>query len=129
MRKKLLIVALAALSLCVTLLPLLAGAREPRQIVLVAHKMKFYVEGDTRPNPALVMYAGERVRVVLRNMDPGILHDFAVPDWKAGLEALKGEGAVSGVIEVPDAPGRYRYICTPHTLMMNGVIEVRSRSN
>lgn len=109
-------------------LPLAAGpgASAPtRDIVLVARNMAFYLEGDPTPNPTLRVQAGERVRLVLRNADPGVTHNFAVADWGIATRDLRGEE--SGHLEflVPDAPGPREYQCTPHAAMMRGTIDVR----
>ena len=103
------------------------GARsQDREIILVARGMAFYILGDpTVANPPLTLRAGERVRIVLRNDDRGITHDFAVPAIKAAMDQLdwNEEGGVT--IDVPATPGRYEYICRPHMLMMRGEIIVR----
>lgn len=110
-------------------LPLAAGSgtsRAPaRDIVLVARNMAFYIEGDPTPNPTLLLQAGERVRLVLRNADPGVTHNFAVAEWGLATRDLHGEG--SGHLEflVPEIPGPREYQCTPHAAMMRGTIDVR----
>ena len=64
------------------LLPLAATSTPvAREITLVTRDMAFYLEGDTRPNPTIRLQAGERVRFVLRNLDPGIDHNLAIDDW------------------------------------------------
>jgi plastocyanin len=125
-RPSVLITAGVALGLAVvSLLSVVAGPRTAeRQIVLVAKNMAFYVEGGTEPNPVLRLSAGEQVRLVLRNEEPGVLHDFAVADWKVGTRRIR-EGSDSVVFRVPDAPGRTVYVCNPHARMMRGIIEIR----
>jgi plastocyanin len=86
--------------------------------------MTFYLEGEDKPNPALKFRAGEEVRLVLRNDDPGMNHDFAVPSWNVGTSLLEGKGETTAVFRVPDAPGRQIYTCTPHSQMMRGTIDV-----
>ena len=51
----------------------------PREITLVVRGMTFYLEGNDQPNPSIRVKAGERIRVVLRNEERGIQHDFAMP--------------------------------------------------
>lgn len=99
-------------------------ASAPREIVLVARGMAFYLPGDERPNPPLRFRPGERVRLVLKNDDPGFVHNFAVPAWTVTMRKLKsGEvGAVEFL--VPEEVGRYEYRCTPHGQMMRGTIDV-----
>ena len=75
----------------------------PREIRIVARDMTFYLEGQTDPNPTLRLRAGESVRLVLRNDDPGMTHDFAIPDWKAATRRI--EGGRAGDRHLP-RPGR-----------------------
>lgn len=98
----------------------------PREIVLVARGMAFYLAEDPRtPNPTLRLRAGERVRVVLRNEERGISHSFAVPGWRVETRLLEGTGSDTIDLAVPGAPGRQDYRCTPHAAMMRGTIEIR----
>ena len=96
-----------------------------REITLVARDMAFYLEGDyTRPNPDIELKAGEHVRIVVRNEERGMTHDFAAPAVGAsvGLLEWKEQGEVT--FEVPATPGTYEYVCRPHMLMMKGVLKV-----
>jgi plastocyanin len=103
-----------------------AGAPDPtpRSIVLVASGMAFYVEGTTDKNPTLNVKAGERLRLVLRNDDPGVTHDFVVPDWQIATRALDGKGRDEILLTVPNRRGTTAYICKPHASMMRGTIVV-----
>ena len=105
---------------------LAAVSRAPeREITLVARGMAFYLEGDTStPNPTLTLKAGERVRIVLRNQDRGITHDFAVPALDAAVDKIDWNEDAGVTFDVPDTPGRYEYTCRPHTVMMRGSIVV-----
>ena len=96
----------------------------PREITLVTRDMAFYLGGSDTPNPVLTMRAGETVRIVLRNEDVGIKHTFEVGTWDQPVLSTKGGRTVSAVIEVPNRPGRYEYVCGPHPALMRGVIEV-----
>ena len=99
---------------------------QEREITLIARGMAFYLLGDpTTPNPPITLKAGERVRIVLRNDDRGITHDFAVPAIRASLDPLDWNEEEDVTFDVPETPGRYEYICRPHMLMMRGVIYVR----
>lgn len=101
-------------------------ARTPREIVLVARGMAFYLEDEGNvPNPTIQVSAGSRMRVVLRNEEPGIAHSFAVPAWGVETRLLQGAGSDTILVEVPAKPGRYDYRCTPHAAMMRGTIEIR----
>jgi plastocyanin len=96
-----------------------------REITLVARGMAFYYLGDpVVPNPPIRLHAGERVRIVLRNDDRGITHDFSVPQFDASADLVDWNETGDVVIDVPDTPGRYEYICRPHRLMMRGEIVV-----
>lgn len=97
-----------------------------REITLVTRGMAFYLLGDpTVPNPPLVLHRGERVRIVVRNDDRGMTHDFAVPALDAALSPINWNEEDDVVFEVPDVPGSYEYVCRPHMLMMRGQILVR----
>jgi plastocyanin len=110
-------------------LPLAAGSgtagAPTREIVMVARNMAFYIDGDPTPNPALRLRAGEKVRLVLRNADPGVTHNFAVAEWGLATRDLHGEGTGQLEFLVPDVPGPREYQCTPHAAMMRGTIDVR----
>ena len=86
--------------------------------------MAFYLDGSDTPNPVLRMRAGETVRIVLRNEDVGIKHTFEVGTWDQAVLSTKGGRTASTVIDVPDRPGPHEYVCSPHSALMRGVIEV-----
>ena len=118
-----LVAAAVLLSAAAAMIPVVAPA--PREIHLVARGMAFYLESDpSTPNPTLTVRAGERVRVVVRNEERGIRHDFAVPALEAALDPLDWREAGSLTIQVPEEPGTYAYTCRPHRLMMQGVLRV-----
>jgi plastocyanin len=114
---------------------LVAGALIPamsktpsRQIALVARGMAFYLESDPdTPNPVIELRPGETVRVVLRNDERGMTHDFVVPSLRGARTDLldwKEQGSVT--FTAPTTPGSYEYACEPHRLMMRGVLRVVS---
>jgi heme/copper-type cytochrome/quinol oxidase subunit 2 len=111
-----------------TLLPLVAGSPEPREIVVVARRMAFYVGDGVTANPTIHAAPGERIRVTLVSQDPGFDHNFAVPAWRVNSAVLHGEGRNSTVIQVPDKPGDTTYVCSKHASMMKGIIEVSDPS-
>ena len=118
------VAAVAALIVVASLLPVMTSAPE-REIVLVARGMAFYLENDPRtPNPTIEVTAGERVRVVLKNEDRGMTHDFAVPALDTGMDLLRWNDVGEVTFTVPPQPGTYAYVCNPHRLMMQGVIRV-----
>jgi plastocyanin len=122
------LVAATAVALAVgALVPLGAGTRgskKAREVVLVVRDMAFYLSGDGVENPTLRLKAGEEVRVVLRNEEPGVTHDFAVSDWKVATRRLHGGARDAVTFRVPNQPGRHEYLCNPHASMMRGIIEV-----
>ena len=118
------IAGMALVMVFAALLPALSGTTK-REIVLVVKGMSFYVEGDSlTPNPTLDVRAGERVRVVVRNQDRGMTHNFAVPALGVELAPMQWNESGDVVFEAPDKPGTYEYECAPHRLMMRGTIRV-----
>ena len=118
------IAAMALLMVVVALVPALSSPPS-REITLVARDMAFYLKDDPRTqNPTLEVKAGERVRVVLENRDRGLTHDFAVPSFEAGLIPIGWSESADVIIDVPETPGTYEYVCRPHRLMMRGVLRV-----
>jgi plastocyanin len=102
-----------------------AAARPPvREIQLVAKGMTFYLDGGDEPNPTIRTRPGERVKLVLRNVDTGLSHDFAVRSWSIGTRLLEGKGEDAIEFTVPETRGSHQYSCTPHSAMMRGIIEV-----
>lgn len=99
-------------------------ADSPREITLVTRNMAFYLDGSDVPNPVLTMRAGEALRIVLRNEDIGITHSFEVGAWDQPVLSAKGGLTEVMVIEIPNYPGRYEYVCSPHPTLMRGVVEV-----
>lgn len=102
---------------------------EPRQVTLIARDMAFYLPGDPTPNPRLLVARGEEIRFVLRNGDRGIPHDLALPSGdgeQKSTRRIRGAGEAAGLIfRAPEAPGELDYVCTLHSRMMRGVLEVR----
>ncbi|OFW13036.1 MAG: hypothetical protein A3F70_05905 [Acidobacteria bacterium RIFCSPLOWO2_12_FULL_67_14] len=119
------IAAAALLMLLAAMLPALSST-PAREITLVARGMAFYLADDpATPNPEIVVRAGERIRVVLRNDARGMAHDFAVPAASAVLRPIQWSESDDVVFDAPDAPGAYAYECRPHRLMMRGTLRVR----
>ena len=96
----------------------------PREVTLVARGMTFYLENGDLPNPTLTFKAGDRVRIVFKNQDRGIQHNFAVPSFKAELDPIGWNQSSDVVFDVPENPGTYEYWCRPHMMMMRGTIIV-----
>ena len=118
------IAALAAVILLVTLLPALSST-PTREVTLVVKGMSFYLEGDlTTPNPTIEMKAGERVRIVVKNQERGVTHDFAFPAAGTVMNELSLNQTGEVGFAAPTKPGTYEYFCQPHRLMMKGIIQV-----
>lgn len=125
LRRLFVLTAATAAVAVAALLPLRAGpAASTRDVVLVVRDMAFYLEGDGSENPTLRFRAGEQVRLVLRNEQTGVTHDFAVHEWQVATRRLHGRDADAVSFTVPERAGRYEYVCNPHSSMMRGVIEV-----
>ena len=119
-------VLITAAVIVVSLLPMIASSDfdRVREVRLVARDMSFYVEGSKEANPTLTFRAGETVKIILRNEDAGIDHDFSVVAWQAKTKVIEGRGEESIVFKVPSAKGTESYICTPHSEMMRGAIRI-----
>lgn len=118
--------AVAALGIG-ALLPLRAGTpddKPPRELVLVVRDMAFYLDGEGQENPTLRFKPGEEIRLLLKNEEPGVAHDFAVREWDVATRRLQGLGSDTLTFRVPNRAGRYGYLCNPHASMMRGIIEV-----
>ena len=95
----------------------------PREIRLIGKNTTFYVQGSSDPNPVLRVKPGEAVRIVFRNTDAGMKHDFTIPDWGVESKAVAGVGETTVTFRVPEH-GRAEYNCTPHATVMKGTIAV-----
>jgi plastocyanin len=95
-----------------------------RDIHIVARGMTFYVDGRAEANPALRVRRGEHVRIVFRNEDAGMKHDFVIPEWDIESKTLSGKGETSITFSVPGHATSGIYFCTPHASMMRGTIAI-----
>ena len=102
-----------------------ARAPGPREIRIVARDMTFYLEGQADPNPTLHVRAGETVRLVFRNEDEGMRHDFAIPDWHAATRRIEGGEEASVTFRAPDRLSSQTYRCRPHSAIMRGTILIK----
>lgn len=104
---------------------IILSARGPsgREIHLVGRNTTFYVEGSADPNPILRVKPGESIRIVFRNADAGMRHDFTVPEWGVESSVVAGPGETVVTFKAPDR-GRTEYNCTPHATVMKGTIAV-----
>jgi plastocyanin len=101
-----------------------ARSTGPWEIRIVAREMTFYVDGEAEPNPTLRLHAGEDVRIVFRNEDAGIKHNFTIPEWGVATRRVDGRGETSIAFRAPDQAVTRNYQCTPHAAMMRGTIAV-----
>jgi len=100
-------------------------AVQPREIVLEARGMAFYLPGSETPNPTLRLAPGETVRLTLINRDAGVAHDLAVPSLGGALPLLRGaDRAATTTLRAPAGRGSHDYRCTLHPAMMRGRILV-----
>lgn len=121
------ILVVAGVAVIVTLLPTLAstGGDSARELRVVTRDMSFYVDGYSEPNPAISVKAGEKIRLVLRNEDAGMSHDFAVKAWGVGTKLLEDRGQEDAItFQVPGERGTASYNCTPHAKMMSGTLRI-----
>jgi len=95
-----------------------------RELRIVVRNMTYYLEGSAEANPTLRLHAGETVRLVVRNEDRGMKHDFTIPDWDAATPLVAGQREGSVVITAPSRGARADYHCTPHAETMRGTIIV-----
>lgn len=118
----LLVLALGGISLAFA-----ASRPVGREIVLVARDMAFYLPGDpATPNPILPMAPGEAIRLTLVNEDPGVRHDWAVEALGLATPLLAGDGASHTLaFDAPRRRGSHEYVCSTHSVMMKGRLEVR----
>ncbi len=94
---------------------------EPREVVLLARDMVFTApDGTGGPNPTLRLKAGERIRLVLENRDPGMKHDLFAPGLGIRTATLDFSDSDRRLITVPRTPGTYDYYCTFHDRLMRG---------
>jgi plastocyanin len=118
------IAAMAAVMLLVALLPALSSTPR-REVTLVVRGMAFYLESDLEtPNPIIEVKAGERVRIVVKNQERGVTHDFAFPAARTVMKELTWNQTGQVRFTAPTRPGTYEYFCQPHRLMMKGIIQV-----
>ena len=118
------VVGAVAVLLVLALLPVMSKSPS-REVTLVVRGMAFYVDGQfDAPNPTIRAPAGETVRVVLRNEDRGITHDFAIPALGEAIEPIQWNERAAITFDLPSTPGEYDYVCQPHQVMMKGKILV-----
>lgn len=103
----------------------LEAGPEAREVRLVARDMAFYLPGDDTPNPTLRFAAGERVRIVLENADPGMAHDLVAAELGVATPLVERGGSAGVELRLPGTPGTHEYLCSLHPVLMRGLVEVR----
>lgn len=94
-----------------------------REVLLEARGVRFNGE-----NPTLTARVGERLRITVRNSEPGpVPHDLRLVGPGTVTTRLLNPGEEATLTLVLDRPGRYLYACSLHPGLMDGVIEVRGR--
>ena len=121
---KALAVAIVAGAMAFGAIALSARGGGPREIRVVVRDMNFYLDGLPDANPTLRLRAGETVRLVLRNEDAGMKHDFAIPGWKTATQQLESGEEASVTFRVPDGASSQSYTCRPHASIMQGTIQI-----
>jgi len=87
--------------------------------------MTFSLADDAQQlNPVIAVRAGERIRLVLKNEAPGLLHDIEIAAWDVQVSQIRAGERADVTFVVPNQPGRYEYRCRPHAEMMSGFFEV-----
>lgn len=123
MAKQLRLVVLIAVVAGAGVIMLSARGPAPREIHLVGRNTTFYVEGSADANPTLRVKPGESIRIVFRNAEAGMRHDFTIPDWGVESSVVAGVGETAVSFKAPER-GRAEYHCTPHATVMKGTIAV-----
>ena len=121
---KALSVAIVAVAVAFGAIALSARGDGAREIRIVVRDMKFYLDGESAANPALRLRAGETVRLVLRNEDEGMKHDFAISGWQTATKTIESGEEASVTFRVPDDAVPQSYTCRPHASIMQGTIQV-----
>jgi plastocyanin len=117
--------AVSLVAICAAATSASCGHAAAREVTLVARGMTFALPDQPgAANPVLHLRAGERVRLVLRNEAPGLVHDVAIPAWGVATAAVPGGQSTAITFVVPDEAEAVAYQCRPHAAMMTGRIAV-----
>ncbi len=98
-----------------------------REITMVAKNMVFNVpslESSGEANPTITLKRGQKVTIILRNDDAGMLHDLLIEGLDVRLEAVSFGETTRLTFTVPREPGKYVYLCSFHPTRMRGVFIV-----
>ena len=89
-----------------------------REIVLDAREATFGAD-----NPTLRLEPGERVRFVVRNTDPGVLHSITLPGIDEKVRFVRWGEEIAFEVTVPEQ-GTFDYVCPQHAPQMQGKIVI-----
>jgi plastocyanin len=92
-----------------------------REVVLEARDLAFNVD-----NPTIEALPGERLRIVVRNTDPGVVHSITIPGLMEDVVRVEYGRQVSFQVTIPES-GRFEYICPQHAPRMKGELVVNGR--
>ena len=97
---------------------------EPREIVLVANAIEFYVENRPQePNPTLRLKAGQPVKLVVRNDEPGkVLHCFTTGALGVKTTGSLAAGESETLQFTPRKKGTFVYACLLHGSMAGKLV-------
>ncbi|MCH8822220.1 MAG: cupredoxin domain-containing protein [Planctomycetes bacterium] len=98
-----------------------------REITMVARNMVFSVqssESSGAANPTITVKRGQKVTIILRNDDAGMLHDLVIEGLDVSLESVSCGEATRLTFTAPSEPGEYVYLCSFHPRRMRGVFIV-----
>ena len=95
-----------------------AAERPVREIVLEARDLAF---GGN--NPTLAARPGERIRLVVKNTDPGIIHSISLPGIDPQVRSVRWGEEVVLEFTAPQS-GTYDYVCPQHAPQMAGRLVV-----
>ena len=114
--------AILSLFAAIVVVPIWSSSATPRvevrEIVLEARDFAF---GGS--NPTLSFRPGERVRLVVRNTDVGVLHSIRLPGIDDTVHDVPWNGEVSIEFTAP-ADGTFEYVCPQHAPKMRGAIRI-----
>jgi plastocyanin len=123
-----LVAILLAAGACAFSFVALRGEEAPREVVLIAKDMAFVADRPSAVgalNPTIILSAGERVRLVVRNLDAGMRHDLIVDHLQLRTLALDFGESDGLVFTAPTVAGEWDYYCSFHSRLMRGRIVVR----
>lgn len=98
-----------------------------REITMVAKNMVFSVQSSEtsgEANPTITVKRGQKITIILRNDDAGMLHDLLIEGLDVRLEAVSCGERTRLTFTAPREPGKYVYLCSFHPTRMRGVFIV-----